>query len=150
MDFSCWHGTCFILKPNTKKRIMTSLTAYCNKVFLMICLSVICGGINAASAQNATLNSRIAVVANETKTNIWVSDFPKQTSIVISDNDDNLLSIVSTNEFGAAYLTIPASIKTTVIVKTLNGEIKVSNKAVFKNNPEQTAGSKPLKNLTKA
>lgn len=103
-----------------------------------------------ASAQDSLKNSRISVVTNDLKTNIWVSDFPKKTSIVISDDDDNLLSIVSTNDFGAAYITLPHSVKTTVIVKTLNGEVKVSNEAVNKKQDEQTALSNANKDATKA
>lgn len=112
---------------------MTSFFAYSKKVFLIVAISFISSYYFTASAQNAALKSRVAVVSNETKTNIWVSDFPKKTSVVITDNENNLLSIVSTNDFGAAYLSLPTSIKNTVIVKTLDGGIIVSNKAVIKN-----------------
>ena len=87
--------------------------------------------INTASAQ-AELKSRVAVVSNESKTNIWVSDFPKETSIVITDNENNLLTIVTTNKFGAAFISLPQGINTEVIAKTMNGEVSVSNKAVVK------------------
>jgi hypothetical protein len=89
-------------------------------------------------------------VASETKTNIWISDFPKKTSVVVFDTDDNLLSIVSTNDFGAAYLSLPTGVKNTIIVKTLDGEISASNKAVVKNKEEQTAVSTAVKEVSKA
>ena len=129
---------------------MTLISTYFKKGFLFVALITITSFCLTASAQNTTLNSRIAVVANETKTNIWVSDFPKKTSIVIFDNEDNLLSIISTNDFGAAYISLPTSIKTTVIAKTLDGEIKASNQAVNKKQEEQTAVSGTNKDATKA
>lgn len=127
-----------------------NLTANFKKGFLFVASIIISICFNNASAQNTSLNSRISVVTEQTKTNIWVSDFPKKTSIVISDNDDNLLSIVSTNDYGAAYISLPANIKTTVIVKTLDGEIKASNQAVIKKQEEQTAVSGANKDATKA
>jgi hypothetical protein len=65
-----------------------------------------------ASAQEVTPKSRVAVVANESKTNIWVSDFPKNTSIIVFDSENNLLSILSTNKYGAAFISLPKGIKT--------------------------------------
>lgn len=129
---------------------MKSLSLGFHKAFFVVAFVSISSLFLTASAQNAPAVSRIAVVTNETKTNIWVSDFPKKTSIVISDNDDNLLSIVSTNDFGAAYITIPTSIKSTVIVRTLDGEIKASNQAVNKKTEAQTALSTASKDVNKA
>jgi hypothetical protein len=133
------------------KNIMTSLLAHFKKSFLLVAVILITSHFITASAQNTNLNSRVAVVTNESKTNIWVSDFPKKTSVIITDNEDNLLSIISTNDFGAAYVSLPTRIKTTVIVKTLNGEIEVSNKAVIKNKQEeQTVVSNKNTDLNKA
>jgi hypothetical protein len=130
---------------------MTSLTTITKKGLLVVSLMLISSYCFTASAQSTTSNSRVAVVSNETKTNIWVSDFPKKTSIVISDNEDNLISVVSTNDFGAAFISLPKSIKNTIIVKTLDGETIATNKAVNKNNKEeQTAVSNTVKDETKA
>jgi len=94
---------------------------------------VIIGSFNfSASAQSSSVASRVAIVTNENKTTIWVSDFPKKTSVVITDADNNLLSIITTNDYGAAFLSLPTAIKTLVTVKTLDGEIVTSNKAVIK------------------
>jgi hypothetical protein len=133
-----------------KISIMKSLSSGFKKSFLFVAFVSISSLFITASAQKGTTSSRIAVVANETKTSIWVSDFPKKTSILILDNDDNLLSIVSTNDFGAAYITLPTSIKSTVIVKTLDGEIKASNQAVIKKTEAQTAVSTASKDVNKA
>ena len=102
-------------------------------------LSIIILVVFSACSANAQSSpkSRVAVVANEAKTNIWVSDFPKQTSIVIYDTENNLLSITSTNNFGAAFLSLPKGLKTGVIVKTMDGEVSASNKAVIKNKKEE-------------
>lgn len=89
-----------------------------------------------AAAQTTTTKSRVAVVTNETKTNIWVSDFPKKTTVILSDLNNNLLSITTTNDYGAAFISLPASIETGVIAKTLDGEIIVSNKAFIKDKSE--------------
>lgn len=104
-----------------------------------------------ASGQNNALKSRVALVSNENKTNIWVSDFPKRTSIVIMDGDFNLISIVSTNDYGAAYISLPIIIKKEVFVKTLNGEIIVSNKPVTTGrNDEQNIVATVADNLIKS
>ncbi len=109
--------------------------------------------IVSASAQtevSATPKSRLAVVALEAKTNIWVSDFPKSTSVVLFDEDDILITILSTNEFGAAYVSLPTSISTTIFAKTLNGEISVSNRAKVANKVEQNVAVKQVSGDTKA
>lgn len=97
-----------------------------------VCLGTFLVFASAANAQHHARveASRIAVVASAEKTNIWISDFPKSSSVVVFDQDDNLISIVSTNEFGAAFISLPKRITTTIHAKTVNGEISVSNKAV--------------------
>lgn len=103
-----------------------------------------------ATAQSPTVNSRVSVTTMENKTNIWVSDFPIMTSVVITDNENNLLSVISTNNFGAAFISLPVKIKTVIIVKTLHGEIMVSNKAVIKNKPEENVAANTNADLNKA
>jgi hypothetical protein len=94
--------------------------------FIMSMLSI------SASAQHiqttAVNKSQLTVTATGSKTNILVTGFPPKTTVVVFDNENNLLSIVSTNDEGAASLTLPADIKNTIYVKTLNGEIMVSSK----------------------
>jgi len=102
------------------------------KVFLSVTAILISSFYFSASAQTVALKSRVAVVSNETKTSIWVSDFPKSTSVIIMDGDHNLLSVTCTNAFGAAFVSLPANITSEVIVKTVNGEIIASNKPVIK------------------
>ncbi|HEX8460052.1 MAG TPA: hypothetical protein VF623_01425, partial [Segetibacter sp.] len=75
---------------------MKSVFARLASVLLTVTI-VMCGFSISASAQATTLKSRVAVVANEAKTNIWVSNFPKKTAVVITDADNNLLTIISTN-----------------------------------------------------
>ena len=116
---------------------MTPKAAKFFKSFLTVIVAIIALGITSASAQETTLKSRVAVVANDTKTNIWISDFPKNTSVIIYDTEDNLLSILSTNNYGAAYLSLPKGIKTGVIVKTIDGEITASNKAAIRIKSEE-------------
>lgn len=116
---------------------MTTVSTGFIKGLLAVAFVFIAGVSFSATAQDAVLKSRVAVIASEAKTNIWVSDFPKKTSVVITDSDNNLLSIVSTNDFGAAFISLSKNIKTTVIVKTLDEEIIVSNKAVLKNKSEE-------------
>lgn len=117
---------------------------------LAVVFSVV--SVSAQTEVGTTLKSRLAVVASETKTNIWVSDFPKSTSVVLFDEDDNLITIVSTNEFGAAYISLPNSITSTIFAKTMNGEITVSNKAKLNNKQEQNVAikSEPVSNNSKA
>ena len=103
-----------------------------------------------AEAQTST-KSRIAVVTNDVKTNIWVSDFPKQSSVVVVDGENNILSMTSTNEYGAAFITLSQGVNSTVTVKTLNGEVSVSNKAVVKKvKEEENVVSNERENTNKA
>ena len=119
-----------------------------------IALLAVVLSIVTTSAQTAGTEpkSRLAVVAVENKTTIWVSDFPKSTSVILFDEEDNLISIVSTNEFGAAYISLPKSITTTIFAKTMNGEINVSNKAKLTNKSEQNVAvkSETVNNSSKA
>ena len=119
-----------------------------------IALLAVVLSIVTTSAQTAGTEpkSRLAVVAAENKTTIWVSDFPKSTSVILFDEEDNLISIVSTNEFGAAYISLPKSITTTIFAKTMNGEINVSNKAKLTNKSEQNVAvkSETINNSSKA
>ena len=119
-----------------------------------IALLAVVLSIVTTSAQTAgtELKSRLAVVAAENKTTIWVSDFPKSTSVILFDEEDNLISIVSTNEFGAAYISLPKSITTTIFAKTMNGEINVSNKAKLTSKSEQNVAvkSETINNSSKA
>lgn len=102
------------------------------KVVVPFIFILINGFKNPAAAQTAGSASRISVVSNDSKTKIWISDFPKKTNVVITDVDNNLLSLISTNEYGAAFVVIPAGIKTDLIVKTMNGEISATNKTVIR------------------
>ena len=122
-----WHGGC--LYTNTNPITMTTSSNKMIKAFTAAILLTIVT-VSAGFAQTTPSKSRIAVVSNENKTNIWVSDFPKQTSIVVMDSENNLLSMITTNQYGAAFISLPEGINTEVIVKTLNGEVSVSKKAV--------------------
>lgn len=93
------------------------------KTILLLAVITIATGFT-ASAQN---NSRIAVSSSEDKTNIWITDFPKNSTVLLVDADKNLLSIISTNDFGSAYFGLNKVLKTTITARTMNGEIRVSN-----------------------
>ncbi len=141
-----WHSTCLYVR--VKQQTMSTAKNMMKTIFAILVLVV---SFNSASAQSNTNKSRVAVVANDIKTNIWVSDFPKNTSIVIYDANDNLLSITSTNNYGAAFLSLPKSVTTGVVVKTIDGEISASNKSVIKNQqPEQNVASNYLDDSNKA
>lgn len=92
------------------------------KIWSLYCFFSLAIGVLNVSAQDIT-KSRVAVLATDTKTNIWVSDFPKNTTIVVLDSDLNLLKVTSTNNFGATFMTIPQTLTKEVTVKTLNGEV---------------------------
>ena len=108
--------------------------------FSAIAFLIVCS-VSADAQETSNLKSRLAIVATETKTTIWVTDFPKQASVVLFDENDNLLSIVATNEYGAAYLSLPTSITATIYAKTMNGEINVSNKAAKTNSQQHSVAS---------
>ncbi len=141
-----WHITC--LYVNVKQQTMSKATKAMKSILAII---ILVASYNSVSAQDNGTKSRVAVVANDQKTNIWVSDFPKNTSIVIYDSNDNLLSITTTNVYGAAFLSLPKGVKSGVVVKTIDGEISVSNKSVIKNiQPEQNIVSNYLDDSNKA
>ena len=114
------------------------MSTVANTIRVIIAVVAVAISINTTvSAQSTTLNSRVAVVTNDVKTNIWVSDFPKNASIVIYDGENNLISITTTNNFGAAFFSLSKGVKSGVIVKTIDGEISASNKSVIKNKQEE-------------
>lgn len=123
--------------------------------YLVLSIAFTLLGIASTFAQGSdatALKSRIAVVASETKTSVWVSDFPKSTSVVLFDEENNILSIVSTNEYGAAYIALPKAITSTVFAKTLNSEVSASNKAVLKAGKQEqnVAAKEQVSEATKA
>ena len=144
-----WHGGC--LYRDTNPITMTISSNKMIKAFTAAILLTIVT-VSAGFAQTASASkSRIAVVSNENKTNIWVSDFPKQTSIVVTDSENNLLSMITTNQYGAAFISLPQGINTEVIVKTLNGEVTASKKAfVKKAKEEENVVANEKDNSTKA
>jgi hypothetical protein len=121
---------------------------------LVLSVALLFCAVISVTAQTSEVNakSRIAVVATQVKTNIWVSDFPKSTSVVLFDEESNIIAVQSTNEFGAAFISLPTSITSTIFAKTLNGEVSVSNKAVVKGSKseENIAAKQPVANTTKA
>lgn len=109
------------------------------KAIVSLVVVLICGFSFSANAQNKATQSRIAVVSNETKTNIWVSNFPKQASIIVLDSENNLITVTTTNAYGATYISLPVNVKNSITVKTMNGEVVASNKVVVKETaPEET------------
>ncbi len=80
---------------------------------------------------NAQTPGTVSVKASESKTNIWVSNFPKNTSVLIIDADYNLISMVTTNDFGATFISLDKPLKTSITVKTINGDIKESNNTLI-------------------
>ncbi len=119
---------------------MTTKFTTLAKFFIAVIVSLTALSLS-ASAQQATSKSRVAVVAGETKTKIWVTAFPKKVNIVIMDSENNMLSMTTTNEYGAAYITLPAGVATSVIVKTLDGTTEVSNKSAVKTSHEESVAS---------
>ncbi len=101
---------------------MKQVVAAALKSFFTIMVVMVCA--NSVQAQN----SRVSAITSGNKTNVWISDFPKQTSVILTDSDNNLLSIVTTNNFGSAFISLPAAVNADVVVKTLNGEVVATNK----------------------
>lgn len=95
---------------------------------------------NNANAQEKAPISRVAITVSHANTNIWISDFPVKTKVMLVDADDNLLGVVTTNQFGAAFTQLSKSVYTQVTARTLNGELQVVNTAVVK----PVSGNEPV------
>ena len=95
---------------------------------------------NIAAAQDKAFLSRIAITTDQSHTNIWISDFPVKTKVILVDAEDNILGVVTTNQFGAAYTQLSKSVYTQVTARTLNGELQVANTAIVK----ALASSEPI------
>ena len=128
---------------------MTKFLKSAKIVTLLVVVTIISSYFHTATAQDSTA-TRVSVVADASKTNIWVSGFPKKTSVVVTDIENNLLTIISTNDFGAAFFSLPLSVKTGITVKTLDGEISTSNNTVIKNKQEENVVSNANTDLNKA
>ncbi len=107
--------------------------------FAAIIFFVLFLGIFSTSVQGQSANpiSRVAITADQSNTSIWISDFPVNTPVMILDADNNLLSIVTTNRFGAAYTQLNTSVSCKITARTMNGDINVSNKAARKTEQSQ-------------
>ena len=114
--------------------------------FLFISLTLFA---NLVSAQQKAPISRVAITVDHANTNIWISDFPIKTKVMLVDADDNILSIITTNQYGAAFTQLSKSVYTQVTARTLNGELQVVNTAVVKSasaNEPLAAGNKKAGN----
>ena len=114
--------------------------------FLFISLTLFA---NLVSAQQKAPISRVAITVDHANTNIWISDFPIKTKVMLVDADDNILSIITTNQYGAAFTQLSKSVFTQVTARTLNGELQVVNTAVVKSalaNEPIAAGDKKTGN----
>ena len=114
--------------------------------FLFISLTLFA---NLVSAQQKAPISRVAITVDHANTNIWISDFPIKTKVMLVDADDNILGIVTTNQYGAAFTQLSKSVFTQVTARTLNGELQVVNTAVVKSalaNEPIAAGDKKTGN----
>lgn len=109
------------------------------KISFFLALLIVAMINNKGYTQNTTSISRVAITVADSKTNIWVSDFPKKITVMLVDGDNNLLGIISTNEYGAAYTSLSKSVLSVITARTLNGEINVNNKAVQKSEKIQEA-----------
>ena len=107
------------------------MTQFSSNILKSVCLLIVLVSTSFCKI-SAQTNSRVAVTATETKTNIWVSDFPKNSTVLLVDADKNILSIVSTNDFGTAFLSLNKAIKTAIVARTMNGDIYVSNEPIIK------------------
>lgn len=104
---------------------------------VLLCLSLLS---NMAAAQDKAFISRVAITTDQSHTNIWISDFPAKTKVILVDAEDNILGVVTTNQFGAAYTQLSKLVYTQVTARTLNGELQVANTAIVK----VPAGSEPI------
>ncbi len=126
-------------------RIKNKLASFVLVFFIMLFVN------KQAFSQNETALSRVAITVENSKTNIWLSDFPKNTSVMLVDADDNLLGIITTNKFGAAYTFLNKSVPATIIARTLNGDVNATNKAVLKEDqPKDDLAFNTLKKIVKA
>lgn len=112
------------MKQLNTSRLFTSIFLGCALFFTM--------NVQAQSPAQ----SRVAVVSSETKTNIWISDFPRQTSVLVVDADQNIIAIVTTNQYGAAFISVPTSVQSAITAKTINGEVSATNKRVAPKNQQ--------------
>jgi hypothetical protein len=73
-------------------------------------------------------NGNVAVNTVNNKTSIVVTGFPKNATVLVVDEHLNLLSVGSTNHLGKAFIKINKAIKTTITVRTVQGDIQISYK----------------------
>ena len=124
--------------PTSFKRIL-----FC---FLFVSISLL---TNVVSAQEKAPLSRVAITVDDANTNIWISDFPVKTKVMLVDADDNLLGMLTTNQYGAAFTKLSKPVYTQLTARTLNGELQVVNTAVVKSassNEPVAAGNKKTGN----
>lgn len=118
---------------------MKSPLATFKKISLVLFVLTLIMSTNSSFSQSTALQSRVAIKIVDAKTSIWISDFPIKATVMLVDGENNLLGMITTNEFGAAYTSLNKVVLSAIVARTLNGEVNVTNKAVIKLEKSQEA-----------
>jgi hypothetical protein len=101
---------------------MSSRGGFFLKTSLLLFVIVSCSFCKAFAEGGVEVNTE------KNKTSISVTGFPKNATILVVDENFNLLSVGSTNSLGKAVIKLNKEIKTVITVRTINGDYQVSNK----------------------
>lgn len=90
----------------------------------LICLAIASIFLSIAT----TAQSALDVSITKKKTSISIYNFPKNATVLLVDDNLNLLSIASTNEKGMALVTLDKAVKSIIFARTVHGDIEASSK----------------------
>lgn len=77
-------------------------------------------------ANDNRVDSRISVINKAEKNNIYLSNFPANSLLIISDAENNLISVVTTNNEGVAVVIVNKLNTKSIHAKTIENKYSVS------------------------
>lgn len=80
------------------------------------------------SSRRASAQSSLQVKSSRNKTTITVTNFPKNATVLIVDDNLNLVCTAATNEAGFAVVKLDKGIKAPLTARTVHGDYEASSK----------------------
>ncbi len=102
--------------------------------------------VNAQTGDTKKVETTITSSIVDGKAKIYITNFPKNSLVVLSDEKNSLISIVTTNDNGCAVVNLDQQAENSICAKTINGEVYASAEApqIKTNKPAQDVAVKTL------
>jgi hypothetical protein len=109
-------------KPSFMKKIVIAVV-----IVLVSLISV--ATVHAQTGETKKVETSITSSIIDGKAKIYITNFPKNSLVVLSDEKNSLISIVTTNDAGCAVVNLDQQAENSICAKTINGEVYASAQA---------------------